>query len=245
MDEYSLNCESVFTRSLDVFFLLDTSGSMNWGTEGSRRIDHVNSAMPIVFRALQEEAVEREINLCVRVIAFSDCAEWILGSMERGVPIADACDNWHDLTACGTTDTAAAIRLASSAMHVKYLGTSAYRPVTILVTDGCSNDHFEIRKAIEQMRNVLSGGNPDKKDKVLRFAIGVDAYSEDELVSFATMGLMEDEFGNLTPDQPMVFRIEDVNGLIRCMTKVSVGSVQVSCGDPFPEFSVELSTSDW
>ena len=213
----------------NVVFLLDTSNSMALESGGHRRIDQLNAVMPMVLRALRDRAAEKEVELFVRIIAFNSLASWIMGSAERGIPVEDACNNWKDLSTEGGTDTAAAIRLACTAMHTKYLGTRNYHPVVILVTDGNSDNRTDTQKAIEELRNAMSGDNPNKRDKVWRFAIGVEVYNETELKDFAMTGTMEDEFGNELPNEPMIFRMDKATEIAKAMNAVEDDDYE---GDP-------------
>ena len=212
------------TRScMNLVFLLDTSGSMSYN--GGQRINQLNTAMPIALSAAQEVAVGKEVDLFVRIISFNSRADWVMGSAENGVAIHDACNNWRDLSAAGGTDTAAAIRLACTAMHTTYMGTRNYHPVVILVTDGDSNNRADTQNAIEEMRSALSGGNPAKKDKVWRFAIGVEGYNEAELLDFAMEGTKEDDFGNEQHNEPMVFKVDNVAELSKVLKNVTESSL--------------------
>ncbi len=217
----------------NIVFLLDTSGSMSF--KGGQRINQLNTAMPIILESLEEYGEEAEIDIFVRVIAFNDTATWVMGNMEQGVNIFHARGLWRDLSAHGSTDTAAAIRLARTAMRVKYLGARNYHPVVILVTDGEANDPTETKQAIEELRQALSGGKPEKMDKVWRIAVGVEDYNESELVNFAMTGTVKDEFGNEYISVPMVFSVEDVAALSQVLKEVSVGCVRSSAhGDDNP-----------
>lgn len=212
--------EGITRSCMNLVFLLDVSGSMR-----GQRINQLNTAMPIALSAARDTADEKEVELFIRVISFSNRANWVMGSMEKGVPVEDACNNWQDLSAAGGTDTAEAIRLACTAMRTKYMGTRNYHPVVILVTDGGSNVRTDTQNAIEELRNALSGGNPAKKDKVWRFAIGVEGYKEEELLDFAMLGTKEDDFGNELPNEPMVFKVDNVADLAKVLKNVTESSL--------------------
>jgi uncharacterized protein YegL len=228
MTQRNIREDDGITRScMNLVFLLDTSGSMNFN--GGHRINQLNAAMPIVLNAVRNAATEEDITLFIRVISFNDQASWVMGSMEKGVPVEDACNNWWDLSAAGSTDTAAAIRLACTAMRTKYLGTRSFHPVVILITDGESNNRADTQNAIEELRNALSGGTPAKKDKVWRFAIGVEDYNEAELVDFAMKGTLADEFGNELPNEPMIFKVDNVTNLVNVLKNTTVGAIYSAC----------------
>lgn len=215
--------EGITRSCMNLVFLLDTSGSMSFS--GGQRINQLNTAMPIALSAARDTAAEKEVELFIRIISFNSRAAWVMGSTEKGVAIDDACNNWRDLSAAGSTDTAAAIRLACTAMRTKYMGTRNYHPVVILVTDGDSDSRPDTQNAIEELRNALSGGNPDKKDKVWRFAIGVEGYNEAELQDFAMLGTKEDDFGNELPNEPMVFKVDNVADLAKVLKNVTESSL--------------------
>ena len=223
----------IYRPTMNLVFLLDTSGSM--GFNGGQRINQLNTAMPIALSAARDAAMEQETDLFVRIISFNNDASWVMGSMEKGVAVEDAYNSWKDLSPTGGTDTAGAIRLARTAMHTAYMGTNNYHPVVILITDGQSNDPQETRNAIKELREALSGGNPNKKDKVWRFAIGVEGYNEPELLDFAMIGKKEDEFGNEQEGVPMVFKVDNVADLTKVLKNVTVSSLysvaQAGTGD--------------
>ena len=100
-------------------------------------------------------------------------------------------------------------------MHTKYLGPSNYHPIVILISDGRSDSRPDTQQAIEKLRDALSGGKPNKRDKVWRFAIGVEGYDEAELRDFASTGNREDVWDHLEYDDPMVFDANDVEGFLR------------------------------
>jgi uncharacterized protein YegL len=206
--------------TMNLIFLLDTSGSM-----AGQRINQLNTAMPIALDAAREAAMNKEVDLFVRIIQFGSQASWVMGDETKGVAINDACQNWQNLTANGSTDTAAAIKLALEAMRTSYMGTRNYHPVVILITDGDSNDHNATRAAIDELRMALSGGNPKKKDKVWRLAIGVEGYNEAELLDFAMHGTIEDEYGNSQENVPMIFKVENASALAKVLKMVTVSSL--------------------
>lgn len=209
------------TRSrVNVMFLLDTSNSMMSRSGNYRRIDQLNATMPMVLGALLCAAEDAEVDLYVRIISFSNLPHWVMGCAEKGVSIADAYDNWRNISTKMGTNTAAAIRLACTAMHTKYLGPRSGHPVVILVSDGNSDNRTDTQNAIEELRNAMSGGNLNKRDKVWRFAIGVEGFNEAELRDFTMTGCMEDEFGNELPNRPMIFRTDnatDITKIVKCL----------------------------
>lgn len=212
----NISDEMGVTRScVNVMFLLDTSNSMMSRSGNYRRIDQLNATMPMVLGALLCAAEDAEVDLYVRIISFSNLPHWVMGCAEKGVSIADAYDNWRNISTEMGTNTAAAIRLACTAMHTKYIGAYSHPSVVILVSDGNSDNRTDTQNAIEELRNAMSGGNPNKRDKVWRFAIGVEGFNEAELQDFAMTGWMEDEFGNELPNKPMIFRTDNATDIAK------------------------------
>lgn len=200
----SLEDHMTFCRcSINVMFLLDTSQSM--GCDNGRRINRLNTVVSCMLEQFRKNAEESEKDVFVRIIAFNDDASWVMGNMERGVDIHEACYHWLEPSDKGRTNTAAAIRLACTAMRAAYLGPTNVRTAVILITDGNSNDRLETKKAIEELQNALSRNNDNKENEVLRFAIGIGDYNEEELEDFAMMGRKEDSFGSELEHVPMVF----------------------------------------
>lgn len=216
----------VTTDDMNLFFLLDTSGSMTY----DGRINQLNYAMPEALVAAKEAALEKEANLRVRIIQFSSSADYIIGDVNNGVSIDEAINSWKDLDCEGGTDTGGAIDKVLEAMHTYILGTRAYHPVVILITDGESNEPERTIRKSEELAMALSGGNPEKRDKVWRFAIGVKDYNEDELVAFATRGKIRDEWGNEKEDEPFVFKIDDVNRIAEVLKAVTKSSLLSNTG---------------
>ena len=206
--------------SMNIIFLLDTSGSMR-----NERINQLNYAMPIALEAANDAAEQNEADLFVRIIEFNSSPKWILGTAEKGVPGKDARSQWHDLKAGGTTDTAAAIELSLKCLHTEYLGIRNYHPVVILITDAKSDERTMTQSSIEKLRMALSGGLAEKKDKVWRFAIGVQNYNEPELLEFASLGTKEDEYGNEQNGVPMIFKVDDLGSLSKVLKNVTVSSL--------------------
>lgn len=212
------------TRScMNLIFLLDVSGSMGFG--GGQRINQLNTAMPIALDAARDAAMQKETDLFVRIIAFNDTASWVMGDAEKGVSIDDACTNWTNLSAGGSTDTAGAIRLALTSLRTKYMGSRNFHPVVILITDGESNVPSDTKAAADELSRALCGNNANKKDKVWRFAIGVEGYNEAELLDFAMTGTMDDEWGNTQEGVPMVFKVDNVTDLAKVLKNVTQSSL--------------------
>lgn len=206
---------------LNLIYLLDTSGSMY-----GEPINQLNVAMAEAVQVAEEAAMEKEVQLLMRVVEFNSVAKWLIGDTRQGMEHID----WVPLNASGGTDTAGAINLARSVMHREFLGERNYRPVVILITDGESNDPKETVKAVEQLKSSLKSSTDVNKDKITRIAIGVTGANQKELNDFASIGNIEREDGSIDENVPFVFNVDDV-GLLKGLLKgVTVSSIVSSIG---------------
>ena len=206
---------------LNLIYLVDTSGSMY-----GEPINQLNVAMAEAVQVAEEAAMEKEVQLFMRVVEFNSVAKWLIGDTRQGVEHID----WVPLNANGGTDTAGAIDLARGVMHREFLGERNYRPVVILITDGESNDPQRTVEAVAQLKASLKSSTDPNKDKITRIAIGVTGANQTELINFASVGNIEREDGTVDKDVPFVFNVDDV-GLLKGLLKgVTVSSIASSIG---------------
>ncbi len=125
------NTEGVTSRVMTLFFVVDTSGSM----EG-RKIGAVNTAIESVIpeiRRISDENADAEIK--VAALAFSTGARWLTPQPQ------DAADfTWSYLSAGGVTDLGRACealneKLSRSAGYMN-AASGSYAPVILLMSDG-------------------------------------------------------------------------------------------------------------
>lgn len=226
------NRDGIITKEeLNLILLLDNSYSMYNG-----RIAQLNSAIPTLKNSLMKVADDECVDLKVRIIAFSDEAVWKVGSVEQGQDISTVV--WKDLDVVGGTSTPKAIREANKALRKQYLGAHALRPVVILVTDGYCNpdEHNDYVAAIAEMKKRLAGNTG--KEKVTRIAIGVEDYNRDELIEFASEGIISDQ------QQPLVFEIDKATDLGKVINWVTVTSMVSSITDGDDDI-IDLGDPDW
>lgn len=226
------NRDGIITKEeLNLILLLDNSYSMCNG-----RITQLNNAIPTLKNSLMKVADDECVDLKVRIIAFSDDAVWKVGSVEKGEDVASIV--WKDLDVVGGTSTPKAIREANKSLRKQYMGAHALRPVVILVTDGYCNpgEHADYLKAIEEMKKRLAGNTG--KEKVTRIAIGVEDYRRDELVEFASEGIISGV------QQPLVFEIDKATDLGKVINWVTVTSMVSSITDGDEEV-VDFGDPDW
>ncbi len=124
-------------RELHVFYVLDTSGSM----EGLR-IATLNRAMTETVTVLQEQALRNaDAQLKIAVLEFNTIPRWLNpAGPERMEDFI-----FENLTAGGLTEVGAALEeLGSKLSREKFLKsmTGAYLPIIIFMTDGYATDDY-------------------------------------------------------------------------------------------------------
>lgn len=228
---------------LNLIYLVDTSSTMY-----GERINQLNVAMAEAIQVAEEAAMEKEVQLLMRVVEINSVARWLYGDKQKGVEHID----WVPLSANGGTNTAEAIDLVRGVMHREFLGERNYRPVVILITDGDSNDPKKTVEAIAKLKASLKSSTDPNKDKITRIAIGVVNANQTELTSFASVGNIEREDGTIDENVPFVFNVDDV-GLLKGLLKgVTVSSIVSSIGggvggdgDDTPVITPTYEEDDW
>ena len=132
-------------RDLHLYFLLDTSGSMEEGGKIQSLNEAIRQAAPIIRDAASNEA---RGNLIVHAIEFNSGARWISAELAQGIPGAQF--EWSsNLEANGETDMGLAMEMVSQTLP--HLPNNAFRPVLVLVTDGMPSDNFSggLRKLLD------------------------------------------------------------------------------------------------
>lgn len=134
------NAQSIPKRIMPVFFLVDTSGSMD-----GKNIGAVNSAIEEIIpdlRHLSESQADSEIRLAV--MQFSSGCEWVTPSLMS----LDSFDDWVPLQAGGLTELGQALeelnnKLSKNGFLERSSASSGYyAPVIILLTDGEPTDDY-------------------------------------------------------------------------------------------------------
>lgn len=138
--------EVVPRKDLHVFFVLDTSGSM----EGAK-ISALNHAMEESLEALKTVAKQNaDARLKVSVLEFNSGCKWMTSN---GPEDLEEDFEYEYLKAGGLTDIGAALKeLNDKLSQKKFLGsmTGCLMPVMIFMTDGYATDDLE--KALEEIR---------------------------------------------------------------------------------------------
>lgn len=158
------NIEKPPRKELHVFYVLDTSGSM----EGAK-ISALNHTMEETTNALATLAENNgDAQLKIAVLEFNSGCKWITSNGPEAMEDFE----WEYLEAGGLTDIGAALKeLDSKLSRHAFLNsmTGALMPVIIFMTDGYATDDYE--NALAQIRQ----NKWYKRGTKIGFAIGDDA----------------------------------------------------------------------
>lgn len=161
----SVPTEGAPRRVLNVFYLLDVSGSMT-----GAKITMLNSAMEETTAALKKQAKNNaDAEVRVGVLTFSSGCKWL---NPAGPESLEEDFIWEELQAGGLTDMGAALKELDGKLSRKsYLNsiTGNYMPVIIVMTDGGATDDYT--KALAEIRQNKWFQRATK----IGFAIGDDA----------------------------------------------------------------------
>lgn len=131
--------ESVPRKTVMLFFIIDTSGSM-----AGTRIGAVNSAIEQTLEKLREmNADSADAEIEVALLEFSSGARWLTPNGPMKV------ENyyWSDLDADGLTAMGEAFRMLEEKLHkgsgFMQRASGSYAPVLFLMSDGEPNDDYK------------------------------------------------------------------------------------------------------
>ena len=192
---------SVPRRTMTLFFLIDTSGSM----EGSK-IGAVNDAVANVLPMLDEISAENpDAEIKVAALEFSSGVHWLYSEPKLASDFV-----WQDVKAGGLTSLGAACaELSSKLSRSGYMqsASGSFAPAIILLSDGGPTDDFD------SGLNKLKANNWFKAAIKIAIAIGDDA-DKDVLKQFA---------GN----SEAVFTVHNIDALKQIIRVVAVTSSQI------------------
>jgi len=157
-------------RTMVLFFLIDTSGSM-----GGTKIGEVNHAIGEVIPEIKKiSAANADAQIKIAVMQFSNGAEWLTN---KNGPEEVENYTWRTINAAGITDMGAACKLLAKTLSTKEGGfmreaTGSYAPAIFLMSDGDPTDDFDEGLA------VLKENNWFKAAVKVAIAIGKDAKTE-------------------------------------------------------------------
>lgn len=190
-------------RTLTVFLLCDTSGSMS-GEKLAALNDGMRNALPII-REIGANNADAEIKLAV--MRFDDQVRWL----NEGPMPAESLE-WTDLTSGGSTCMGAAcLELNKKLSHRHGFLKSAsacFAPVCIMLSDGAPTDNF--KAGISALKENSWFAHATK----IALAIGNDA---DTKVLAEFTGSIE-----------MVFKVHNIEALRTCIKALVVTSTMIN-----------------
>ena len=201
---------SVPRRTMTLFFVIDTSGSMI-----GNKIGAVNDAVENVLPMLDEiSASNPDAEIKVAALEFSSGCNWLYDEPKLASEFV-----WQDVTASGLTSLGAAcLELNSKLSRNGFMQTpsGSFAPAIILLSDGGPTDDFH------GGLSKLKANNWFKNAIKIAIAIGDDA-DKDVLTQFT--GTNEAVF--------TVHNIEALKQIIRvvAVTSSQIGSKSSSAGD--------------
>lgn len=158
-------------RTMVLFFLVDTSGSM-WGT----KIGTVNSAIEEVAPEIKDiSETNADAQIKIATLQFSTGAQWI-----ESAPVPAELFQWNHLDASGVTDFGeACVKLDQKLARTEFMSdaTGSFAPAIFLLSDGSPTDDY--RRGLDKLKT----NNWFKKAIKVAIAIGDDA-DKDVLAEF-------------------------------------------------------------
>lgn len=190
----------VVKKTLPIFYVLDTSGSM-----AGAKIGKLNDAMNECTRILKEKASElADAELKIGVLTFSTGAHWI--TKNGLVSIEDF--HWNNISANGVTDLGAAVNALDDGLTRSKLldsETGFFIPVLIFMSDGGPTDSWK-----KALKNATETNRWFKESKKLAIAIGDNADT--------------DVLAELVGNPEAVVSVKDLETLKNFIVKVSVSA---------------------
>ncbi|MBR1465229.1 MAG: VWA domain-containing protein [Bacteroidaceae bacterium] len=196
-----IDVESVPRRTMTLFFLADTSGSMSGNKIGALN-DAITNIMPMISE-ISNTNPDAEIK--VAALQFSSGTSWLYDEPKSASDFI-----WQDQSAGGLTSLGEACIQLEKVLHRDGFMKSAsgsYAPVVILLSDGGATDDYD--KGIEKLKL----NNWFKAAIKIAIAIGDDC-DKDELKKFT---------GNLEA----VIEVHNIEALKQIIRIVAVTSSQI------------------
>ncbi len=198
--------ESIPKRVMPIFFLIDTSGSMD-----GKKIGQVNSAIEEIIpdlKKLSESQADSEIRLAI--LKFSTGSEWVTPNLMS----LDSFDDWEPLEAAGLTDLGSALdELNSKLSKTGFMGgpsatSGFYSPIIILLSDGePTDDYMTALKKIRENKWYQSAMK-------IAIAIGEDAN--------------KDVLKKTIKNVELLFAVNDISNLKKVIRFIAVTSSQIA-----------------
>jgi len=170
-------------RTMVLFFIVDTSGSMD-----GKKIGAVNTAIREVVPEIKDVSNDNPDALIkIAVLEFSSGAKW---HTPNG-PVDSNDYSWSNLDAAGTTDLGAAFKALNEKLSTKENGfmkevAGSYAPALFLISDGDPTDDWQ--KELEKLRQnnwfkasikvALAIGESANKDVLKEFTGSLETVME-------------------------------------------------------------------
>ncbi len=184
-DDDPLNATGVSRKSLVIFFMIDTSGSMK-----GKKMGELNTVMEELIPEIRKVG-EADTDVKIAVLTFSTGVSWMYSA-----PISIEEFEWARLRADGVTSMGAAFKELSARMSRNGFLNSpslSFAPVIFLMTDGYPSDDYKAGlKALQTnswykyaLKAALGIGNEANDDMLAEFTGAKDtvvhAYSGGQL----------------------------------------------------------------
>jgi uncharacterized protein YegL len=189
-----LDGDPIPRRTMVLFFVVDTSGSMSGSKIGS-----VNTAIHEVLPELKDISAENaDAQIKIAALEFSSGAKWLYDK-----PMEAESFRWNDLHAGGVTDFGEACKMLNQKLSRKEFmqdAVGSFAPVIIILSDGEPTDNYKkeldalkannwfiaaikiaiaigedanqeiLKEFTGNMECVVEAGNPTVLKKLIRFA---------------------------------------------------------------------------
>ncbi len=209
--------EGKLLKELHMFYLLDTSGSM----EGEG-IAQLNSGMRETIRILKDKfETSGDAHLRISVMTFSNAAQWVTGTPDSKYSeyIEDFID-FPEQTAAGLTHLGDALRLLNKGLSRTEMlesPTGNKRPIIILMSDGAPNDDWQSALREIQQKKWFQ--------QAIKIGIALGSHAK------------EDVLAEVVGDREGVLRVTNMSQFASMLVAVSVtsslaGSKSVVNDDP-------------
>ena len=166
-DDDPLSATGVSRKSLVIFFLIDTSGSMK-----GKKMGELNTVMEELIPEIRRVG-EADTEVKIAVLTFSTEARWMYAA-----PIAIEDFEWARLRASGVTSLGAAFEELNKRMsRNEYLNSPSlsFAPVIFLMTDGYPSDDYKKGLAELQTNSWYKFG--------LKAALGIGQEANDDVLA--------------------------------------------------------------
>ena len=197
-----LDSEVVARRTMHLFFMVDTSGSMSGAKIGAVN-DAIRNVLPIV-REISDSNADAEIK--VAALEFSSGVNWLYDEPKLAKDFI-----WQDVTAGGLTSLGGACAELAAKLSrnggFMQSASGSFAPAIILLSDGGPTDNYEAGLAKLQTNNWF------KSAIKIAIAIGDDA-DKDVLTQF-------------TGTNEAVFTVHNIDALKQIIRVVAVTSSQI------------------